>query len=201
MPIYSIQGPDGKIYEIEGPAGATKAQVVAAIQAKMQASAPAPAPVPMPVVEPAKKEGFGAALGKGIEGILSPSRTAIGALTGSAEEAALAGLKRSEASPYADQVSLDKVKAALDRGLLPAAGEVLRQMPLAITEQAPNIAATLGSAKAGSLLGAKLGTAIAPGVGTAVGTIGGGILGAVAPSLLQQFGGEHPASSSRTACS
>ena len=189
MPIYSIQGPDGKIYEIEGPAGATKAQVVAAIQAKMQASAPAPAPVPMPVVEPAKKEGFGAALGKGIEGILSPSRTAIGALTGSAEEAALAGLKRSEESPYADQVSLDKVKQAYQRGLLPAAGEVARQIPLAITEQAPNIAATLGSAKAGSLLGAKLGTVIAPGVGTAVGTIGGGILGAVAPSLLQQFGG------------
>ena len=189
MPIYSIQGPDGKIYEIEGPAGATKAQVVAAIQAKMQASAPAPAPVPMPVVEPAKKEGFGAALGKGIEGILSPSRTAIGALTGSAEEAALAGLKRSEESPYADQVSLDKVKAAYQRGLIPAAGEVLRQIPLAITEQAPNIAATLGSAKAGSLLGAKLGTAVAPGVGTAVGTIGGGILGAVAPSLVQQFGG------------
>jgi hypothetical protein len=189
MPIYSIQGPDGKIYEIEGPPGATKAQVVAAIQAKMQASAPAPATVPMPVVEPAKKEGFGAAFGKGIESILSPSKTAIGALTGSAEEAALAGLKRSEASPYADQVSLDKVKAALDRGLLPAAGEVLRQIPLAITEQAPNIAATLGSAKAGSLLGAKLGTAIAPGVGTAVGTIGGGIVGAVAPSLLQQFGG------------
>lgn len=140
-------------------------------------------------IEPPKKEGFGAALGKGIEGILSPSRTAIGALTGSAEEAALAGLKRSEESPYADQVSLDKVKQAYQRGLLPAAGEVLRQIPLAITEQAPNIAATLGSAKAGSLLGAKLGTAIAPGVGTAVGTIGGGIVGAVAPSLLQQFGG------------
>ena len=41
MPIYSIQGPDGTIYEIEGPEGATKAQVVAAVQAKMRAPEPA----------------------------------------------------------------------------------------------------------------------------------------------------------------
>lgn len=36
MPLYSIQGPDGKTYELEGPKGATREQVIAAIQAQMQ---------------------------------------------------------------------------------------------------------------------------------------------------------------------
>jgi len=35
MPLYQIQGPDGKTYEIEGPAGATRDQVIQAIMAKM----------------------------------------------------------------------------------------------------------------------------------------------------------------------
>ena len=28
MPIYSIKGPDGKTYSLEGPAGATREQVI-----------------------------------------------------------------------------------------------------------------------------------------------------------------------------
>lgn len=35
MPTYSIQGPDGKTYSIEGPVGATRAQVIAAVKARM----------------------------------------------------------------------------------------------------------------------------------------------------------------------
>jgi len=157
--------------------------------AKQETLARQPAPQPRPVIEPPKKEGVMAAFGKGLESLLGSSRTAVGAFTGSPEEAALAALERQKQSPYADQVSLEKVSEAAKRGLLPAAGEVARQVPLAIAEQAPNVLATLGSAKAGSLLGAKLGTAVAPGVGTVVGGIGGGILGALTPSLLQQFGG------------
>lgn len=44
MPTYSITGPDGKVYSIDGPEGATRDQVVAAIQSRM-VSAPAPTPV------------------------------------------------------------------------------------------------------------------------------------------------------------
>jgi hypothetical protein len=156
--------------------------------AKQETLARQPAPQPRPVIEPPKKEGLGAAFGKGLESLLGSSRTAIGAFTGSPEEAALAALERQKQSPYADQVSLEKVSEAAKRGLLPAAGEVARQVPLAIAEQAPNVLATLGSARLGAMAGAGLGS-IVPGVGTAIGGIGGGIIGAIAPSLLQQFGG------------
>jgi hypothetical protein len=68
----------------------------------------------------------------------------------------------------------------LSRGLLPAAGEAISQIPSALAEQAPNIAASIASAK----LGAMAGTAAFPGVGTVIGGVGG----ALAPSLLQLFG-------------
>jgi len=42
MPVYSIQGPDGKTYSIDGPEGASREQVIDAIQAKMAAPQAAP---------------------------------------------------------------------------------------------------------------------------------------------------------------
>lgn len=48
MTTYSITGPDGKVYSIDGPAGATQEQVVAQIQAAQRASAPAGAVAPAP---------------------------------------------------------------------------------------------------------------------------------------------------------
>jgi hypothetical protein len=35
MPLYQITGPDGNLYEIEGPEGATRQQVIAAVQKRM----------------------------------------------------------------------------------------------------------------------------------------------------------------------
>jgi hypothetical protein len=169
MPIYSVQGPDGRIYDVEGPAGASETQIVAFVRANYQQLKP--------------KEGLGAAVGKGLESLISSGRTAVGALTGSAEEAAQEGLERGEkiSKKYADQVSLDKVKKAYEeRGLLPAAGEAISQIPAAIAEQAPNLAATFGTARAGAALGSFAGP---------VGTVVGGLAGAAVPSLFQQFGG------------
>jgi hypothetical protein len=130
-----------------------------------------------------KRATVGGAFMGGLEGLLSSMQTGAGAATGSAEEAALAGRKRGQerADKYGEATSLERVKQAYNKdGLLSAAGEVFRQVPTAIAEQAPNIAATLGSAK----LGAMAGTAVAPGIGT---LIGGG-LGAFAPGALQMFG-------------
>jgi len=152
-------------------------QLARIAQQLMAAQPPEEAAAPKP------KTGIGAAVGKGVESIISSGRTAYGALTGDAEEAARAGLERGEAlnKKYADQVSLQKVKDAYNKdGVLSAAGEALSQIPAAIAEQAPNLAAMAGSARLGATAGSVLGP-----VGATVGGIGGALL----PSLIQQLGG------------
>ena len=132
--------------------------------------------------EPQKKKGFGAALSQGLESQISSSRTGLASLV-SPQEAAEKGLQRNRemADKYEEQVGFDLLKKAYEeKGLVGAGGELLRQVPLAVTQQAPNIAATLGGAR----LGAAAGSVFGP-VGTGVGAIGG----ALVPSLLQQFGG------------
>lgn len=174
MPIYSVQGPDGRIYDVEGPAGASEAQVIAYVREQL-ASRTAP-------VAPKKQSGVLASAAKGIESLISSGRTAFGAATGDANQAALAGLARGEdiSRRYADDVSLEKVKKAYEeRGLLPAAGEALSQIPKAIAEQAPNIASTLGGARLGAMAGSPFGP---------VGTVIGGAAGAVLPGLVGMFG-------------
>ena len=41
MPIYSVQGPDGRIYDVEGPAGASEEQIIGAVRRQyLMASGP-----------------------------------------------------------------------------------------------------------------------------------------------------------------
>lgn len=170
MPIYSIQGPNGQTYKIEGPAGATDAQLIATLQQDL-ASRPAP------------KKGIGAAAAKGLESLISSGRTAVGAAFGSPEEAAKEGLQRGRdiGERYAEPTSLARVKQAYeDQGLWAATKEAVGQVPGAIAEQAPQLATMAGTAR----LGATAGSLFGP-----VGTVVGGLAGAVAPSLVQQFGG------------
>jgi hypothetical protein len=73
MPTYEIQGPDGKTYSIDGPEGASREEVIAAIQARMQTQPAAPAPkaeAPKPAPAPKKAapvEGAYGAMGEGID--------------------------------------------------------------------------------------------------------------------------------------
>lgn len=129
-----------------------------------------------------QRTGIGAALGKGFENLISSGRTGIESLLGSPEEAAKRGMERGQAmaEKYPEQVSLEKVKKAYEeRGLLPAAGEAVSQVPAALAEQAPNMAATIAGAQAGQRLGGMFGV---PGR-----VIGAG-LGAAVPGLTQMFG-------------
>ena len=131
--------------------------------------------------EAPKKKGAGAALGRGAESFISTGQTTLESILG-ADKAAERGLRREEelGKKYAEQVSLEKVKEAYEKkGLGAAVGEVGRQVPLALLEQAPNIAASIASAKAGAMGGSFFGP---------VGTVLGGAAGALAPSALQLFG-------------
>ena len=172
MPIYSVKGPDGRIYDVEGPAGASDEQVIAFLQQHL---------AEQPEQKP--KEGLIAGLEKGAESTLSQLRSGIGSIFGSGDEAARAGLARGEDinKRYAEQVSLEKVKQAYnDKGLLSAAGEAISQAPYALAEQFPNLAANIGSARLGALAGSPFGP---------VGSVIGGGAGLVAPSVIQALGG------------
>ena len=132
---------------------------------------------------------FGAGLETALGSIIDP------------EIAARRGLQRQQeiSAQYAPGASLEKVKQAYEReGLLSAAGEAISQVPAALAEQFPNIAATIAGGKAGAMAG----TAVAPGPGTII----GGLTGAALPSLLQLYGSnlvrqqeETPGEISRTA--
>jgi len=113
---------------------------------------------------------------------ISTGRTGLEALF-SPEEAARKGVERAEelGQQYAPGASLEAVKQAYaERGLLGGAGEVVSQIPTALAEQFPQIAATLGGARAGAAAGSRL--------GGARGALLGGVAGAVTPSFAQLFG-------------
>jgi len=137
--------------------------------------------------KPAPRTGFGAALATGFENLIGSTTTAAQATFGDENKAAELALERAANSPYASQVSWDKVKELYgSRGAVAAVGEILRQVPLAITEQLPQLAAALGGAKAGALAG----TAAAPLLGPAApaGPVIGGTLGALATIFPSLYG-------------
>ena len=163
-----IELPNGKYIKI--PEGMSPDEAYEAALAKF----------PNLLDEPQQKKGLGAALGKGFESTLSAARTGLESLV-SPEKGAEKGLARSQAlsEKYAEQVGLDPLKKAYEeRGVTGAIGEVTRQVPLALAEQATNLAGMYAGAKAGARL---------PLPGIYGKAIGAGI-GALAPSLLQQFG-------------
>ena len=119
--------------------------------------------------------GIAGALGMGVEAPISSARTGIESLFGgnAAVEAGL-GRKAKLGEKYAEQPGFEQVKKAYEeRGIFPAIGEYISQVPAALAEQAPQMAATIGTAR----------------VGGAFGGLPGAITGAVAPSFTQMYGG------------
>jgi hypothetical protein len=129
-----------------------------------------------------RKSTMGSELVRGGKQLASSIRTGVGALTGSPEEAAMAGVARGQAigEEAGEGASFEAVKKAYqDKGLLSAAGEVASQIPRALAGQVPQLAAMAGGAKLGAMAGSPLGP---------VGSVVGGALGAGATLLPQFFG-------------
>lgn len=172
MPLYRITAPNGQTYQIEGPEGASDADVASAVMAQYPEAG-----------TPRKQSTIGSELKRGAQQVASSMQTAYGALTGSPEEAAKAGIERGEAinQVAGEGVGFDPVKKAYqEKGLLSAAGEAVSQIPRALAGQGANLATMAGGAR----LGATAGTALAGPVGGVV----GGALGAGAAMLPQFFG-------------
>jgi hypothetical protein len=142
MPTYTITGPDGKDYSIDGPEGATQDQVVAAIQEQLALKNK-----PIETAGPIE-----AAIGS-TKRLISSGLTGV-QLPFGASEAAMEGISRQKDITEKPAGSLEAVKQAYEqRGFLPAAKEVVTQIPGVIAEQAPLI----GSMAAGARLGAVAG--------------------------------------------
>ena len=119
----------------------------------------------------------------GAKGLLSTGRTAVESFTGSPEEAATAGVKRSEqiGRETGKVRGMEEVGQAYDRsGILGAAGEFISQTPGYISAQLPQIGVMAGGARLGAMAGAPAGLP---------GALIGGALGAGATMLPQFFGG------------
>jgi len=172
MPSYDVTAPDGKVYEITAPEGASQDEVLAYAQ-KMYGQAEAPK----------QKSGLLADVQRGAEQLVSSGQTALESVTKGGAEAARGAQERQAdiQRRLGEGASLERLqKTYEEKGLFPAAKELAGMVPTAIAEQAPNIGATLAGAGAGAAAGSMLGP---------VGTVVGGALGAFAPSYIQQYGG------------
>lgn len=169
MPIYRVEIPGKGTFKVESPEELSDAQAYQAVLNQLKTEKP-------------PEKGVVPSVVGGTQRLLSTLRTAGQAAFGSPEEAAQAGLARQEeiSRKFAPGVDLEAVKRAYaERGILPAAAEVASQVPTALAEQFPNIAAALASGRAGAMAGARFGPK---------GALIGGVGGALAPSFAQLTG-------------
>lgn len=165
MPAYDVTAPDGRVFEVNAPEGASEQDILAYAQRMFSE-----------MEKPKKSEGVGTALRRGAEQLVSTGQTALESVTRGGEEAAIRGRERQAdiQARLGEGASLERLlETYRQQGLLAAGKELAGQIPTAIAEQAPNIAATLGGAGAGALVGGPIGA----------------VIGAAAPSLIQQYGG------------
>jgi hypothetical protein len=156
VPIYTLQGPDGKTYTVEGPAGATADQIGAFVMSQQQA-----APAPQPVQE------AGQSINRGLSDIPRQiGLTARYALEGPAQAAQIV------TEPIAGLMRLGGIKTKplgeIASGLADTIG-----LPKPATSQERVVGdATRLLAGTGGMLGASRAAAQLPGM---VGTVGAGM--------------------------
>ena len=189
MPTYEIAAPDGKTYEIEGPAGATKQQVIAAIIAK-NPSAGQPPSRERTFGEAAKDIGAGVVGGIGslvqlpgqLYGLATGDFSRTGALGAGeqisqyGEEMKSAGLKIREAD------RARKIAESAKEGQLSAfgtaLGETVKDPALLLSflaEQAPQLLVPFGAARGVGMAAKGLGAAeAAAGKAAVAGAVGAG---------------------------
>ena len=141
MPSYDVTAPDGKVYEITAPEGASQDEVLAYAQ-KMYGQAEAPK----------QKSGLLTDVQRGFEQLKSSGQTVVESATKGGEEAARNAQARQAdiQSRLGEGASLERLqKVYEEKGLFPAAKELAGMFPTAIAEQIPNIGATLGFAALG----------------------------------------------------
>ena len=114
MPNYSIQGPDGKTYSIDGPEGASREDVIDAIQSRMAEQAQAQK-------EHEAKTGFVQSVKSGWHGALGSTEDWLGRTTGSEglKQAGQANLQKS-ATEHEATTAEDVSRA---QGILPTVGK------------------------------------------------------------------------------
>jgi hypothetical protein len=174
MPLYRITAPNGQTYQIEGPPGASDADVARAVLAQNPEAGNAPA-------QP-KQSTIGSELVRGGKQLVSSARTGVESLF-DANKAATEGVARSQAIGQAagEGASFEALQKAYEKeGLLGAAKELPSQISRGLAGQAANIATTVAGAKAGAAAGAPFG---------ARGRLVGGAAGAMG-TLLPQFMGQ-----------
>jgi len=202
MPLYSIQGPDGRTYSIEGPPGATREQVIQAIQARMQDT---PQTVTAPPVPQPEQSGFfrqvldvPVQVSRGMVGGIRMLADVFGSGSSASEalksaDTWLADLLSAQAKNDQRQVAqilkdaedkgvLDQVKAGF-QAFLTAPVDTLSQ---ALGSTAPVVIAGLASGPVGAVLGtARLGAVAMPAVGAAMGV--GEVKGSIYESVKEAY--------------
>ena len=179
MPIYSVQGPDGRVYDIEGPDKTPDSELIAALEAYLAA-------------KPKPKTGLLADVAGSASNLLNIGRTGIAALTGDANAAAVEGLKREQATQEKYQSGFDpeKITQPWEKGqYLTSAGEAIKQIPSAMASLVPSIGQEMGLAAAGRLGGGALGALAGPG-GSAVGATVGQYAVPLIVNAIQALGGQ-----------
>jgi hypothetical protein len=183
MPTYSITAPNGKTYSIEGPAGATREEVVREVLARdPEANTPIKT-----------RKGLLADVAGGAENLLNISKTGIAALMGDSNAAAQAGLERQAQlqKQYESGFQPEKILSEYDKGnYLSAAGEAISQVPSAVASLLPSAGQAATSAVAGRIGGGALGALIPIPGAAAVGATVGQYAVPFVVNAIQALGGQ-----------